>query len=212
MAHFLSTYYLPILNIYLYLLHTYTYYLPIPITYLYLLPTYTYNLPIPITYLYLLPAYTYYLPIPITYLDLLPAYTYYLPLPITYLYLLPAYTYYLPIPTFEKYSITAHHKSQIIERQKVFINWGTIGGSIIRKSEPQRCELLAAKASRSVEIFFWSIDDNYIAFVRSRRQIWYMGCRHSSVDSSTPSILPPRLWVPSTPSTLLSFYILKGFM
>ena len=31
MAHFLSTYYLPILNIYLYLLHTYTYYLPIPI-------------------------------------------------------------------------------------------------------------------------------------------------------------------------------------
>ena len=136
MAHFLSTYYLPILNIYLYLLHTYTYYLPIPITYLYLLPTYTYNLPIPITYLYLLPAYTYYLP-----------------LPITYLYLLPAYTYYLPIPTFEKYSITAHHKSQIIERQKVFINWGTIGGSIIRKSEPQRCELWRQKLAEALKFF-----------------------------------------------------------
>ena len=31
--------------------------------------------------------------------------------------------------------------------------------------------------------------------------------RHSLVDSSMPSFLPPRVWVPSTPSTLLSIYI-----
>ena len=30
------------------------------------------------------------------------------------------------------------------------------------------------------------------------------GCRHSSVDLSAPSILPPRVWVPSTPSMLFS--------
>ena len=35
-----------------------------------------------------------------------------------------------------------------------------------------------------------------------------LGCRHSSVDSSTPSILPPRVRVPSTPSMLLSINIL----
>ena len=34
-----------------------------------------------------------------------------------------------------------------------------------------------------------------------------MGCRHSSVDSSAPSILLPRVQVLSTPSTLLSIYI-----
>ena len=33
------------------------------------------------------------------------------------------------------------------------------------------------------------------------------GCRHSSVDSSAPSILLPRVQVPSTPSMLLSIYI-----
>ena len=34
------------------------------------------------------------------------------------------------------------------------------------------------------------------------------GCRHRSVDSSAPSILPPRVWVPSTPSTYAWIYIL----
>ena len=33
------------------------------------------------------------------------------------------------------------------------------------------------------------------------------GCRHSSVDSSAPSILLPRVQVPSTPSMFLSIYI-----
>ena len=32
-----------------------------------------------------------------------------------------------------------------------------------------------------------------------------MGCRHSSVDSSRPSILPPPFRLPSMPSMLLSF-------
>ena len=31
--------------------------------------------------------------------------------------------------------------------------------------------------------------------------------RHSSVDSSAPTILPPRVWVPSTQSRLLSLYL-----
>ena len=35
--------------------------------------------------------------------------------------------------------------------------------------------------------------------------IWLKGCRHSSVDESVPTILPPRVRVPSTPSMLLSF-------
>ena len=33
------------------------------------------------------------------------------------------------------------------------------------------------------------------------------GVPHSTVDLSLPSILPPRVWVPSTPSRLLSIYI-----
>ena len=35
------------------------------------------------------------------------------------------------------------------------------------------------------------------------------GCRHSSVDSSAPSILPPQVQVPSTPSMLFSIYIVQ---
>ena len=33
------------------------------------------------------------------------------------------------------------------------------------------------------------------------------GCRHSSVDSSALSIMPPRVQLPSTPSMLLSFIV-----
>ena len=33
-----------------------------------------------------------------------------------------------------------------------------------------------------------------------------LGCRHCSVVSSAPSVLPPRVWVSSTPSTLSSIY------
>ena len=33
------------------------------------------------------------------------------------------------------------------------------------------------------------------------------GCRHSSVDLTSDTILLPRVWVPSTPSTLLSFIV-----
>ena len=39
------------------------------------------------------------------------------------------------------------------------------------------------------------------------KQILAKGCRHSSVDSSAPTILPPWVWAPSTPSTLLSFIV-----
>ena len=34
-----------------------------------------------------------------------------------------------------------------------------------------------------------------------------MGYRHSSVDLSVPTILAPRVRVPSTPSTLFSFIV-----
>ena len=39
--------------------------------------------------------------------------------------------------------------------------------------------------------------------------MWWniLGCNHSSVDSSAPTILPPSVWVPSTPSMLLSFMV-----
>ena len=39
------------------------------------------------------------------------------------------------------------------------------------------------------------------------KQVFFMGCCHSSVDLSAPSILTVRVWVPSTPSTLLSICI-----
>ena len=35
----------------------------------------------------------------------------------------------------------------------------------------------------------------------------FVGCRHSSVDSSALSILPPQVRLPSPPSTLLSFTV-----
>ena len=35
----------------------------------------------------------------------------------------------------------------------------------------------------------------------------FMGCRHSSVDSSAPTILPPWVRFPSTPTMLLSFIV-----
>ena len=34
------------------------------------------------------------------------------------------------------------------------------------------------------------------------------GCRHSSVESSAPTILPPRVRVPSMPSTLFHLFVL----
>ena len=37
----------------------------------------------------------------------------------------------------------------------------------------------------------------------------FLGCRHNSVDSSAPSILPPQVRVPSTPSMLFSIYIVQ---
>ena len=40
-----------------------------------------------------------------------------------------------------------------------------------------------------------------VAFVAANYDI-KVACRHSSVDSSVPSILPPRVRVPSTPSML----------
>ena len=38
------------------------------------------------------------------------------------------------------------------------------------------------------------------------------GCRHSSVDSPAPTIMPPRVRVPSTPSMLLSFIVFVVYL
>ena len=38
------------------------------------------------------------------------------------------------------------------------------------------------------------------------------GCNYSSVDSSTPSILLPWVWVPSTPNMLFQFILFKLYI
>ena len=43
--------------------------------------------------------------------------------------------------------------------------------------------------------------------VYEQRLLIFMGGRHSSVVSSAPTILLPRVWIPSTPSTLFQFVI-----
>ena len=44
------------------------------------------------------------------------------------------------------------------------------------------------------------------------KQSAFRGCRHSSVDLSVPTILPPWVRVQSTPSTLLSFVVFVLFL
>ena len=43
--------------------------------------------------------------------------------------------------------------------------------------------------------------------IQHLKNVFKLGCRHSSVDLSAPTILPPRVRVPSAPSTLLSFTV-----
>ena len=63
----------------------------------------------------------------------------------------------------------------------------------------------------------WSIFKNYFSIflflvwmqklIESKyNKKWSLGCRCSSEDSFVPSILLPRVWIPSTPSKLLSIY------
>ena len=60
------------------------------------------------------------------------------------------------------------------------------------------------KRGRGWSIFIWNI-----FWRKCFPFIWWniLGCNHSSVDSSAPTILPPSVWVPSTPSMLLSFMV-----
>ena len=52
------------------------------------------------------------------------------------------------------------------------------------------------------------IPNNWLKFYKQPiKTILKLGCRHSSVDSSAPTILPPQVCVPSTPSTLLPFIV-----
>ena len=54
-------------------------------------------------------------------------------------------------------------------------------------------------------------DSNYLAdhslYVDRRKNFWSEGCRHSYEDLSAPTIMPPRVQLPSTPSTLLSLIV-----
>ena len=49
--------------------------------------------------------------------------------------------------------------------------------------------------------------DNWVDIRGFLFKLTNLGCRHSSVNSSAPTILPPRVRVPSTPSMLLSFIV-----
>ena len=53
------------------------------------------------------------------------------------------------------------------------------------------------------------IDDirNYLYTDNTYKHPQYQGCRHSSVDSSAPSILPPWVQLPSMPSMLFSIIV-----
>ena len=50
----------------------------------------------------------------------------------------------------------------------------------------------------------------YIHYCNSNN--WQKGCRHSSVDLSVPTILPPWVQIPSTPSMLLSFIVIVLYL
>ena len=47
----------------------------------------------------------------------------------------------------------------------------------------------------------------YLHILVSFKELLIWGCRHSSVDSSAHSIMPPQVRLPSTPSMLLSFIV-----
>ena len=47
----------------------------------------------------------------------------------------------------------------------------------------------------------------FMEHFRSPKWVLFLGCCHSSVDSSAPSIMLPQVRVPSTPSMLFSIYI-----
>ena len=55
--------------------------------------------------------------------------------------------------------------------------------------------------SQKAQILKW-----HIKCKRFKWYKWFKGCRHSSVDSSAPTIMPLRVRVPSTPSTLFIIY------
>ena len=50
----------------------------------------------------------------------------------------------------------------------------------------------------------------YIHYCNSNN--WQKGYRHSSVDLSVPTILPPWVQIPSTPSMLLSFIVIVLYL
>ena len=63
------------------------------------------------------------------------------------------------------------------------------------------CSNVAPKVSTAVVLLERPqavIDSLFIATIGT-----ILGCYHSSVDSSVPSILPPQVWVSSTPSIFL---------
>ena len=51
-----------------------------------------------------------------------------------------------------------------------------------------------------------------VVFSLPREHCFGSGCRYSSVDLSAPFIMPPRVRVPSTPSTIFQFILFKLYI
>ena len=81
-----------------------------------------------------------------------------------------------------------------------FLRVGLINGCIC----PNVCSVIS---SHVCFLFIWSNSWLSVQFYQLCKTGLIDGCRHSSVDSSAPSIMPPRVRLPSTPSMLLSFIV-----
>ena len=64
----------------------------------------------------------------------------------------------------------------------------------------------SCSCGRCYKTFFYKTIKKLLCCTNLHKNEMWRGCRHTSVDSSAPSILPP-IRLPSPPSTLLSFIV-----
>ena len=96
-------------------------------------------------------------------------------------------TYYMSVPR-----LALEKEKKIVMNLRCTFLWETLAAT-------HRLEMLH---NRELQHNYWH-NNFYFFNLRAR------GCRHSSKDSSAPPILPPRVWVPSTPSMLFQFILFK---
>ena len=88
-------------------------------------------------------------------------------------------------------------------KSRMKLEWRLKGHCMILTWRKKQQKQFYNSQIKSPIIKYWNI--KYAPAWRYSVQHWWeMGCRHSSVDSSVPSILPPWVPIPSTPSPLLS--------